>query len=279
MNGVGITGGIPRNYRILFSMASPPATDPDRPSAKAPPWHARHPRFRVLAERASDRLHGRHRLHLIHIGKTGGTALKHALQPHRRTAAFRIILHDHQVALREVPRGELFVFVVRDPISRFASAFRSRQRKGRPRYYTPWSEEESGAFARFQSPNELALALAAGDAKRRAGAEAAMRAIRHVRASYWDWFESEAALRARLPDLFFIGFQETLTDDFAAIRAKLGLPATVILPADDLTAHRTPPDVDVHLYEKAQRILRRWYERDYEFLRLCREIAPPRSGA
>ncbi|MCP3903978.1 MAG: sulfotransferase family 2 domain-containing protein [Planctomycetes bacterium] len=182
-------------------------------------------------------------------------------------------MHTHHVALRDVPPGDLFMFFVRDPISRFASAFRSRQRQGRPRYHTPWSEEERCVFDRFHSPNELAHALASDDAARRAEAEAAMRAIRHVRTSYWDWFGSEAVFRARLSDLYFVGFQETLPEDFAALRAKLGLPDTVTLPEDDVAAHRTPLDVDVHLDEDAQAILRRWYEKDCAFVGLCREIA------
>jgi hypothetical protein len=260
-------------------MASPPVKpDPDRPSTAGHPTPLLH-RIRTLVERAVDRLLGRRRVHVIHMGKTGGTALKHALRPHRRSAGFRIILHDHFVSLRDIPTGELFVFLVRDPVSRFASAFCSRQRQGRPRFDAPWTEEERAAFGRYRSPNQLALDLGADEAARRAEAEAAMRAIKHVRTSYWDWFENEAAFRARLADLFFVGFQETLPEDFSELRSILGLPDTVTLPNDDIAAHRTPPDVDLHLDEDAKAALRRWYEQDLAFVDLCREVAPRRPVA
>ena len=233
--------------------------------------------LRRTLERVGDWLRGRRRIHVLHIGKTGGTALREALGPHCRTARFAIEFHGHQVKLRDVPPHDLFMFFVRDPISRFASGFRSRQRQGRPRFFYPWSEAERVAFREFGTPNELARALDDPDEARRAAAEAAMHAIHHVRSFYWDWFESEAYFRSRLDGLFFVGFQETLSADFEAIRRKLGFSADVTLPTDDLRAHRTPPTDDVELDEVSRGILRRWYARDFEFVRLCR-IVTGRSG-
>ena len=56
----------------------------------------------------------------------------------------------------------------------------------------------------------LALALSSENAEERAAAESAMRGIRHVREHFAQWFGSEQDFLARLPDVFFIGFQETL---------------------------------------------------------------------
>ena len=37
--------------------------------------------------------------HFIHVGKTGGTALKAALRPYATEGSFRLDLHGHQFAL------------------------------------------------------------------------------------------------------------------------------------------------------------------------------------
>ena len=68
-------------------------------------------------------------LHFLHIGKTGGTAVKHALKP--VAAAGHLMLHGHDVRLHDVAPGEQVFFFLRDPLSCFVSAFYSRQREGR----------------------------------------------------------------------------------------------------------------------------------------------------
>lgn len=215
------------------------------------------------------------RVHLLHVRKTGGTAVKHALAPCAGTDRCRIELHPHGTRLRDVPPGESVVFFVRDPIDRFVSGFFSKQRQGRPRYDNPWTPDEQAAFERFASPNALAVALSSADEAVNAAAVRAMKTIRHVKSSYWDWFEDPAYFRSRVPDIFFIGFVETLDADFARLRDKLGLPAGVTLPEGDVEAHRNPRDLDRSLVAEARRNLEAWYARDYAFLELCRSLAEP----
>src|SRR5689334_1107802 len=100
---------------------------------QTPRHHREHPQAECLP------------VHLLHVGKTGGTAVKHALAG-VVTEQFRIVAHSHDITIRDVPIGEHVVFFVRDPISRFVSGFYSRQRQGRPRYDVPWSPNESIAF-------------------------------------------------------------------------------------------------------------------------------------
>jgi hypothetical protein len=214
-----------------------------------------------------------HIVHVLHIGKTGGTAVKHALAPVLSTAVPGLQLHQHQTRLRDIPCGEQVVFFVRDPISRFVSGFHSRQRQGQPRHNFPWSDGERQAFAQFSTPAELGIALSSLDSDRRTAALQAMKNIGHVRSSYWDWFDNEAYFLSRTRDLFFIGFQETLAEDFGRLRCKLHLRDTVRLPDDDVLAHRSPSGLDRELNEAARRNLTQWYARDYRFVELCREIA------
>lgn len=211
-------------------------------------------------------------LHVLHIGKTGGTAVKSALERFPETAEFRIHLCTHHDTLRDVAEGDRVAFFVRDPLTRFVSGFHSRARQGKPRYVSPWTEAEENAFRDFQTPNALGEALSSPIATEREKAVHAMRAIGHVRASYWDWFETEAYFSSRRHDIYFIGFQESLDRDFAELRERLGLGPDCALPTDDVAAHRNPSGVDRHLSLRARRNLRQWYARDYAFLRVCRRM-------
>jgi hypothetical protein len=174
--------------------------------------------------------------------------------------------------LRNVPIGDKVVFFVRDPLKRFVSAFNSRKRLDQPRYYCPWSFGEEAAFRRFHTPNELAQTLSSTDQTAQKAAVRAMKSIYHIRSSYWDWFGSEAYVRSRLPDILLIGFQETLNEDFGVLRKRLGLPESVVLPEDEIAAHRSPRHLDTSLGEEAKKNLKEWYAADYEFIRLCREL-------
>jgi hypothetical protein len=233
---------------------------------------------RAHAQRSWHRAQGKPCLHFLHLGKTGGSAVKHAIEhcanPH---LCYVIYLHGHETTLRDVPCGHKFFFFLRDPLSRFVSGFYSRQRQGRPRYYMRWTPGEQAAFERFETPNALALALSSADPAEREAAEAAMREILHVRDSYWNWFESRDYFLSRLGDLFFIGFQEQLSEDFEVLRTKLFLPCSA-LPQDDVFAHRNPVDLDRSLESNAVANLKRWYAEDYAFLELCHDIVRQRKA-
>jgi hypothetical protein len=218
-------------------------------------------------------------LNVLHIGKTGGTALKHVLAESRDDSKYQLLFRGHDVTLADVPVGEHYMFLIRDPLTRYVSAFNGRLREDRPRYYYPWRDEERVAFGVFKTPNQLAEALAADDPEMRAQAEAAMRGIGHVNTPYTTWFPDERAFRARLADLFFVGLQDRLDDDFELLRIKLGLPDDVHLPRDETVAHRTPTGFESQLSERARGELERWYERDIAFVELCRQLAPTVNAA
>ena len=228
------------------------------------------------------RQHVKHRLrgareprpvHFLHIGKTGGTAIKFAInEAQSGETPFPIHLHPHRFVLRDVPEGESFMFCLRDPVTRFVSAFYSRQREGRPRYPGRWTPEEGEAFGRFKTAGALALALSSSDPEEAQFAHAAMRNIGHVRNGYWTWFENEEYFRSRERDLFFIGFQERLADDFEILKSKLGLPRHLALPGDDVQAHVNPRGLDRTLRDEAVANLHRWYAADFRFVDLCHEL-------
>ena len=214
-------------------------------------------------------------LHFLHIGKTGGTAIKHALKP--VAEAGRVVLHGHGVRLHDVALGEQVFFFLRDPLSRFVSAFYSRQREGRPRYVVPWTPDEEAAFGRFRTANELANGLSSTSTAERRKAERAMLNIAHLNNRYWDWLSGPDYLRSRSADIYFVGMQEHLGDDFAIVRARLGLPESVRLPDDDVDAHRNPTSIDRTLDEQAVRSLSAWYAEDFVAISECRRLARDRQ--
>jgi hypothetical protein len=218
------------------------------------------------------RAHGKQVLHFLHVGKTGGTAIKYALKPYQVTPAHAIVLHGHRFTLREMPKGEKAMFCLRDPASRFVSGFYSRRRQGRPRYCVPWTPAETIAFAEFPTPNRLAVALSSADDEERRRAETAMRNIGHLNSKYAQWLGNEEYLLTRLQDIFFVGFQETLADDFETLKLKLGLPLHLKLPTDEIAAHRNPEYLDKRLNDEAMKNLKRWYADDFRLFALCQRI-------
>ena len=199
--------------------------------------------------------------------------MSYALGPHLDAGDFEIKLHDHEFKLNDVPIGEKVFFFTRDPVSRFISAFYSRKRRGLPRIEVPWIPSEEVAFSRFSTPNELALALSSTNPERRAASVDAMKSILHIQSPHWTWFKDESSFLARQSDILFIGFQETLNEDFSLLKRILNLPDGVTLPDDEVAAHRNPTGVDKRLDDQAIRNLKAWYRRDYQFLELCQKIA------
>jgi hypothetical protein len=196
--------------------------------------------------------------HFLHVGKTGGSAVKAALAS--CAGQHRIVLHGHATTLRDVPDGEHVFFFLRHPITRFVSGFYSRRRRGAPLYDYKWSRRERAAFTKFETANELAEGLYSRNPIRRMAAAAAMRGIGHVRSSFYDWLESDKYLAARSADILLIGFQETLADDYARLLDLLGIDG-IPLPTG-IDAHRNPENLDRDLSPLATANLQRWYARD-----------------
>lgn len=211
------------------------------------------------------------KMHFLHIGKTGGSAAKTGIGNYLLHGHYKIYLHEHRFSLEQVPRGEKVFFFLRDPISRFVSGFYSRQRKGLPRYENKWSEGEAKAFKVFTTPNALASALADGEGDAYLRAIDAMHAIKHVN-HYSDWFKDLTYFETRLDDIFYIGFQENLSQDFPYLISALGLPDTIHLSDDEIIAHKNPDNLDKNLEQRSIVALQLWYQKDFEFYTYCRSL-------
>ncbi|MEL6655594.1 MAG: sulfotransferase family 2 domain-containing protein [Bacteroidota bacterium] len=212
---------------------------------------------------------GKRIVHFIHIGKTGGTAVKHVfgskISFHKHCV---LIAQNHRFRLFHSEPGEKFCFVVRDPIDRFVSGFYSRMRQGRPANNNPWRPEEARAFSIFQTPNELGLALSSEDQHLRSQAVEAMRAIGHVKSSYWDWFKDLEFWNSRRDDLVLVLRQENLQEDFELLKKKLKIDLPSLPPKHQLAAHATPVQYDKQLSSGAVKNLKQWYQAEYDFLKM-----------
>ncbi len=216
------------------------------------------------------------RVHFLHIGKTGGSAIKSALDEFRESPEYSLILHGHGITLQDIPNGDSVVFFLRDPISRFISGFYSRQRKGEPRYSIKWRPIEEEIFRHFSTPNEIAVSLADEQSNGHALAVAALKSVNHFK-SYSKWYIDFNYFRSRADDILFVGFQESLDADFAQLKRILKIPRDVDLPTDDITAHRNPRDINKFIEEKGVAALQEWYSEDYRFISLCKEIMSNRA--
>jgi arylsulfatase len=212
------------------------------------------------------------KLRFIHIGKTGGTALKAALRHSgaRTSTPFGplVLGRGHMVTFSTVGPNDHVMFVVRDPIARFLSGFYSRYRKGMPAHFFEWTPREAEAFARYSTPQDLASDLASRDGGRKRAASKAMRAIRHL--THISRFVGDVDfLEANAERIAYVGRLETLDADWPGVRSLLGLPDDLDLPRDPVKAHVGDVSVDRRLTAAQEKALREWYAEDYAILEWC----------
>jgi len=225
-------------------------------------------RLRLWLRSRWGRLQGRRTIHLLHIGKTGGTAIKTALRESLQGRGWRLELHGHGVRISDLPPTDQICFVLRDPLARFVSGFNSRKRKGYPAHHSEWNPAELAAFSRFDNANALAEALSATASELHAAALAAMAGIRHANTGYAYWLGSPQRMQAQLPRVVWIGRQESLAADFEQLKQLLGLPGQLQLPQGS-SAHRAPAGSDTGLSSLAIDNLQRWYAEDRLLVAAC----------
>lgn len=242
-------------------------------------------------------------VHFLHIPKCGGSALRSALfrpdavRPLRKLAPIcdcmrrrprrrpcftgldspygRIYTHRHEFRLADVGPDDKVIFVARDPISRFISAYYSRYHRGAPRYEVEWTEREAKAFAAFPTPQALAEALGErGELGK--SAKKAMKSIRHLQKPLTWWTGNARELKKSTPQILYIARQETLAEDWERIKALLELPPDVDLPRDPRIAHSLTTPVDRTMTPEGERKLRKLLSEDYRVLEVCEKF---RSGA
>lgn len=219
-------------------------------------------------------------VHYIHVSKSGGTALRHAIREGRQARGGKPFqtpwgpfwTHRHTFRLRDLPKGHKAILTLRDPVARFLSGYHSRMRKGAPRYLIEWSDAERQSFEWFPTAQALADALAEPPGELRNRAEFAMRSIRHLKRPQIAWTGKPSYFRRHVDSVLYIARQETLDDDWERLKELLELPSELALPRDDVAAHRTTYPADRSVSDEGAAALRAWYAQDYEVLEIGEHV-------
>jgi hypothetical protein len=210
---------------------------------------------------------------LLHIGKTGGTAANAVLKANNKLGVGEYVnCYKHKIGLGDVHNDnmcERLMFFIREPVSRYISAFNSRLRMGYPRHHGEWSPREEIAFSHFKTPNQLAEALSAPDSETREQAVSAMIGIRHLRRAYEHYLGSVELLEKEKDRIYFIAQTETFGPDFDLMRKILGVSPDLELPTDDYGAHRTPDGFEKTVSDLGRKNVERYYKTDYEIYNWC----------
>ena len=212
-------------------------------------------------------------VHVLHIRKTGGTALKNAIRPyHPKIFRRKIWTYQHQTTFAEIlhdhPEARI-LFSVRDPAKRFVSGFNSRLRKGQPRRSVGWNAGEQLVFDTFGTPNELAEALNSPDPVKKRDADWSMKLVLHLSYSLTYWLNSPDYLEQHKENIFYIVEMNTINEDFEYVKSIVGLPAEASLPRGDAARHAAPAGFSSQLSEEGLKNIRNHYCKDYEIYEWC----------
>lgn len=211
---------------------------------------------------------------MLHIGKTGGSYLRSILTHNEDRWTRPLHLLGHGATLggtaKRFGADRKLGFVVRDPLSRFTSAFYSRQRQGRPTYQSQWSAEEAAAFLWFETAEDLALALTSKHEREKSAALFAFNAIQHLDKDLRHYLGGANRLLAEKDNIVVCVDLVDLNDNMDAIMDRLGVASFEIPPKPRVHAAPTPLPP---LSPQAEAAIRAHWVEEFELYDVARGIA------
>lgn len=211
---------------------------------------------------------------MLHIGKTGGSFMRSILRHNEDRWTKPLHLLGHGATLKGTAKrfgaDRKLAFVVRDPVSRFLSAFYSRQRQGRPTYQSQWSAEEAAAFLWFETAEDLAFALASKSPREKSAALFAFEAIQHLKADLRFYLGSAEAVLAERENIIMCVDLPHMDAHLSAILEKLGVPNYDMPPEPK---RHIAPDPIPELSAQAEKALRTHWSEEFELYDVTCSIA------
>lgn len=218
-------------------------------------------------------------IHFIHVGKCGGESVGDAFDQHN------IVRRDYhcggsnrEIAGQVLARNDddYFVILVRDPISRFISAFEWDLWEKIISPPTPYDLEKwTRVYDTFPSANRLAEALTSHDDDLRQAAERAMReSDLHIHMDLGWYLPPRVAAHLHDGNAFAIR-TEHINDDFSLLLQNLGIPKkpgfTVPFSKNNYKSNLPEHRRTGALSEIAEQNIRRFCESSFETLRILED--------
>ena len=217
------------------------------------------------------------RMHIMHIGKTGGTAMK---VPFNFMGEHATVIEtknhrNHGFVLGSGGGGEsaCYAFTVRDPVSRWVSGFLSNARVGCPDHFhrSRLVYDKAVPFLAFPTPNDLAEALS--DPVRGPQALAAASMIPHCARGFAYYLPNieEFVKRKRLPVVLSTS---SLRNDTERLWRYVGGDKAGSLPDSNRNHMHRMPDAWAQFLKLSQRArcnLEQLLRRDYEIMDFLHE--------
>ncbi|RLJ41095.1 hypothetical protein BCF46_2883 [Litoreibacter meonggei] len=211
---------------------------------------------------------------MLHIGKTGGSYLRSVLRHNEARWTRPLHLLGHGATLNGTAKrfgaDRQLAFVVRDPLSRFSSAFYSRQRQGRPTYNSQWSAEEAAAFHWFETAEDLAIALTSPQEREKSAALFTFHAIQHLKANLRHYLGGVNTLLAAQDNIAICVDLPDLDAHLPKIMACLGVPDHDMPP--NPKTHKAPNPIP-NLSPRAEAALRAHWAEEFELYETACDIA------
>jgi hypothetical protein len=209
------------------------------------------------------------KVHFLHIGKCAGASIKEIINVINKNYGSKLIIsHNHKVQLSDIPTDSPYFFSVRDPLSRFYSAF--YYRKNFFRCSRKASREknsiEKKMLDQFAEANDLAENLFSDTAYGRY-AFSAMKYIKHANKFQHSWFSNIDEIFDKRPPICILR-QENLQCDLLFLANKLNVDEEYVICGSRInsTDYSGAPPLSSNSVEN----LKIWYASDIYFYGLAK---------
>jgi len=209
-------------------------------------------------------------IHFLHVGKTGGAAIKNTLNNYI-TSQYCFFGHHHIIKLKHISNKDKVIFSVRDPIERFISAFYFA--KDRSKFIGKFFSPKACYYLdHFDTADDLAIALYSKLYKERIIAQQTMLLVPHLKENYWYWFKNKDYLQKRLTSILYVFSCKNLNNDFLKFRDFINADSTLELPQKkDIKANVNFNKHNKTISNEGIENLKKWLTKDFEFLQYLME--------